>query len=419
MFKGILFFISICLLSSLLMIVISCERNSTQTTGAEPKWSTDFEAGAAADIHYRKDGSIGFSIPKDPGGSQYLWFYFKVFNCGKDPLEFVLENAVGAHQTGRRWNISRPVFSSDGRTWVHAEETSYFNAFGLASKLGIQPVFRFRSPIIADTLWVAYSYPYTSRDLKAFLEPIEDSQGVAISVLGKSEEGRDIAMVQITGDQLPEKNKKQSIWIVGREHPGETPSSYICEGIIGALLGSASGSLLRDAFDFAIIPMLNVDGVAHGYYYHNARGVNLARDWVEPKSSEARALRDALIKNIQKRGIRLLINLHSANDPKIGHFFLVIPWDNLKYEDAKFQKRLLQAADKRHPQLQGHSTTILRGRRGMTGNASALYRDFGLYSFYIESNYNRGADGSTVTSESLREAGAALVEALAEVLTSE
>lgn len=396
---------------------VSCENRPSHTAGAEPEWSTDFEAGAAVYLRYRKDGSIGFSIPEDPGGSQYLWFYFKVFNCGKDPLEFVLENAVGAHQTGRRWNITRPLFSADGRTWVHAEKTSYANAFGLASKLGLRPVFRFRSPIIADTLWVAYSYPYTSNDLKAFLETIKNSQGVAISVLGKSKEGRDIVRVQIAGDQLPDKEKKQSIWVVGREHPGETPVSYFCEGMIGALLHSAPGQQLRRVFDFTFVPMLNVDGVARGYYYHNAAGVNLSREWVEFKSTEARAVRNALTKDIQKRGARLLINLHSSNDPKKGHFFLVIPPDKLKRKDAEFQKRLLKASHKRHPQLQGRSTVSLYSLPGITGNA--LYRDFGLYSFYIESNYSRGVDGSTVTQESLREAGVALVETLAEVLMSE
>jgi hypothetical protein len=425
MIKKSLFFLTLTLVAFLSIVRIGSKNGGAQSGTAEPEYSVDFEGGRAANFSYRDDGTIKFSIPEGPGGGEYLWFYFKVSNCGQEPLEFMIENAHGAHQTGRRWNITRPVFSADGRIWVRAQESSYGNAFGpaskLASKLGLisPPVFRFLSPIIADTLWVAYSYPYTESHLNSFLETIEDSEDVATTILGKSEEGRDIVMVHITGDHLPDKNRKQSIWIVGREHPGETPSSYICEGMIGALLGSASGSLLRDAFDFAIIPMLNVDGVEHGYYYHNARGVNIARDWLEPRSSEMRALRDGLIKDIRKRGIRLLINLHSANDPGKGHFFLVIPRDNLKYEDAEFEKRLLQAADKRHPELQGRSTVNLRGRIGSTGNASVLYHDFGLYSFYIESNYSLGADDSTVTQKSLREVGGALIEALAEVLVSE
>ena len=417
MFKKSLHFSHILLFVSVAMMVASCKNRSVYTNTTKFEWSTDFEAGAAENLHCRKDGSIGFSIPKDPGGNEYLWFYFKVSSDSKKPLEFVLENAESAHQTGWRWKISRPLFSTDGRTWIRAKETSYKDVFGLASKLGRRPVFRFRSPITADTLWVAYSYPYTNSDLTAFLKTIENSQNVAISALGKSQEGREIVKVQIIEDQVLDKEKKPWIWFIGREHPGETPLSFVCEGIIGALLNSIVGDRLRENFDFTLIPMLNVDGVAHGYYYHNASGINLSTDWVEFKSGEVRVLRDALSADIQNRDVRLLINLHSANDPTKGHFFLIIPSDKLKDEDAKFQKRLLLAADKKHPQLQAHSTVHLRTMSGITGNA--LYRDFGLYNFYLESNYSAGADGSIVTPQSLREVGAALVEALSQALVPE
>ena len=392
---------------------------SATCAGEEPEalhWSADFEQGAASDVHLREDGAIGFSIPPDPGGDEYLWFCLYVVTEGRKGLEFVLENAAGAHQTGHRWNITRPVFSTDGRNWIRAAETSYAKDAGLARLFG-QPVFRFRSPLAADTLWVAYSYPYTLSDLQLFLNRIKDRPDVAISTLGKSEEGRDILKVEIEGRADSAAEPLRRIWIVGREHPGETPLSFVCEGMIQALLDHPAGRRMRDAYGFSIIPILNVDGVAHGYYYHNAQGVNLARDWADFRSAEVRLVRDALAQDAGGNALRLVINLHSSNDPDKGHFFLRMAEDKLRPADAEFQRAIFQAADKNHPQMQGCSPVTLYDLPGITGNA--LYRDFGVYCLYLESNYSRGADGTTVTPESLHDTGAALVQALAEVLRPE
>jgi len=380
------------------------------------EWSADFEQGRAANVHLRKDGAIGFSIPSEPGGDEYLWFFFRVAMKNQQRAEFVLENAAGAHQTGKRWKITKPFASTDGRNWIRTTGISYAKESGLGNLLS-PPVFRFQSPVSADTLWVAYFQPYTISDLESFLSGIEKYPGVVISILGRSEENRDIPLLRIANPEPAEGAEKQTIWVVCREHPGETPASFVCEGMIRALLDHPAGKRLRSAFSFAIVPMLNVDGVARGYYYHNARGVNLARDWVDFKSAEVRALRAALLENGRMDTPRLMLNLHSSNDPGKGHFFLIIPSDRLKPEDAEFQRTILEAGDRNHPQLQGHSTVKLLGLPGITGNA--LYRQYDLYSIYLESNYSRGADGSLVTVESLRAVGAALVQTLAEVLTPE
>ncbi|GAG69235.1 unnamed protein product [marine sediment metagenome] len=89
----------------------------------------------------------------------------------------------------------------------------------------------------------------------------------------------------------------------------------------------------------------------------------------------------------------------------------------LKPRDIEFQRAIFRIANTLHPQVQGHSPVMLWDLPSITG--IALYRHYGVYCLYLESNYNRGADGSTVTPESLRETGVALVQALAEILTPE
>lgn len=73
------------------------------------------------------------------------------------------------------------------------------------------------------------------------------------------------------------------VWVLGRQHPGETTSSYMVEGIINYLVSLYSGkgnkSELLDNFIFKIVPMLNVDGVIHGNTRAELTGVDPNRMW--------------------------------------------------------------------------------------------------------------------------------------------
>jgi murein tripeptide amidase MpaA len=71
---------------------------------------------------------------------------------------------------------------------------------------------------------------------------------------------------------------------MARQHPGETPGSFMAEGIMDFLTDpdNSEAEYLRNKFVFKIIPMLNPDGVIHGNYRCSLAGVDLNRKWDNP-----------------------------------------------------------------------------------------------------------------------------------------
>jgi len=77
---------------------------------------------------------------------------------------------------------------------------------------------------------------------------------------------------------------KPIVFLTSRVHPGETPASYVLNGILNFILNEKSdqAKILRDKFVFKVIPILNPDGVYRGYYRHDTKNQNLNRYYLEP-----------------------------------------------------------------------------------------------------------------------------------------
>jgi murein tripeptide amidase MpaA len=97
-------------------------------------------------------------------------------------------------------------------------------------------------------------------------------------------DGRDMNLVVIGN---PEAEKK--IWVIARQHPGETMAEWFVEGMLDALLDNAnpvSRKLLQRAV-FYVVPNMNPDGSVRGNLRTNAAGANLNREWMTPSASSA------------------------------------------------------------------------------------------------------------------------------------
>lgn len=57
------------------------------------------------------------------------------------------------------------------------------------------------------------------------------------------------------------------LFVTARVHPGETPASFVCQGLVDWLLGGDPQAVqLRGAATVVVVPMLNPDGVFLGNY---------------------------------------------------------------------------------------------------------------------------------------------------------
>lgn len=168
-----------------------------------------------------------------------------------------------------------------------------------------------------DTAYFAWTYPYSFEEslkkTQKLIKKFKDHPDIYIhrEVLYYSRENRPMEMVTFSGkakmtgeredlidglfpDHLgdqrlrPFKFDKPTIFLSSRVHPGETPASFVLNGIWNFLANETSiqSKVLRDKFVFKIVPMLNPDGVYRGYYRLDTFAQNLNRYYIDPTQAK-------------------------------------------------------------------------------------------------------------------------------------
>ena len=175
---------------------------------------------------------------------------------------FRLTNAANAAYTGG-WENYRVVASYDREDWFRVENTRYENG---------HLVWTHRPE--SDSVYYAYFAPYSMERHADLIADCLQHDGVSLDVLGQSIEGQDI-------DCLSVGSGEKTIWVIARQHPGESMAEWWMEGFLARLLDAedeAAQSLLKSAC-FRIVPNMNPDGSRHGNLRTNAAGANLNREW--------------------------------------------------------------------------------------------------------------------------------------------
>jgi murein tripeptide amidase MpaA len=262
-------------------------------SGMTIKISQHFDAGAIEVVRADSPDAIDLHIRKDSHADVLQWFYFRVQGARGQACTMRLLNASQAAFPGG-WVNYQAVASYDRETWFRVP-TSYD---GKVLTISHTPE--------RDSVYYAYFEPYSWERHLRLLGQVENIEGGRVVDLGSTLDGRDFN-VAVLGN--PDAAKK--IWVIARQHSGETMSEWFVEGMLDALADRSNPlarRLLQQAV-FYVVPNMNPDGSVRGNLRTNAAGANLNREWVNP--SMERSPEVYLVKNkMHETGCDLFLDVH-------------------------------------------------------------------------------------------------------------
>lgn len=268
------------------------------------KISTQFDGGAIIVNDLSNPEHVRLALRADNAADFKQWFYFRVQGMAYQPCTFHFENAhESAYPAG--WEGYQAVASYDRQNWFRVP-TQYENG-----ELVI------RHTPLANSIYYAYFEPYSYEQHLNLLGEAQGSGLCQIDDLGSTVQGRDINLLTI-GHQVQSDLK---IWLIARQHPGETMAEWFMEGFLARLLDhqDPTARALLDKATFYVVPNMNPDGTVLGNLRTNAAGKNLNRAWQNPSEQDSPEVYFVRQK-MHEIGVDLFLDIHG--DETIAYNFV-------------------------------------------------------------------------------------------------
>lgn len=340
--------------------------------------SAAFDSGNIQVLDASDPQAVRLAIRNDVRDEHKQWFHFRVAGARGINLRLCIENA-GQCSYPAGWEGYSACVSTDRETWRRVPTTYADGVLTIAHRPD------------ADLLWVAYFAPYSLERHADLLARCQASPLARVDRLGLTLDGRDLDRVRV-GSPGPGKRR---LWVIARQHPGETMAEWWMEGFLGRLLDPAdpvARRLLQGAV-FDIVPNMNPDGSARGHLRVNAAGANLNREWESPtaqRSPEVLAVRDAM----DQTGVDLCLDVHG--DEALPYNFIAgsegTPGRTPRIDDL--QARFLAAYMRSSPDFQtarGYPVSA-PGQANMTMCTSAIADRFDCLAMTLEMPFKDNAD---------------------------
>ena len=335
-----------------------------------PKISSNFDAGAISVIDSTDSQNIRLALRGDNAASFSQWFYFRLQGAAYQPCRIRIENA-GQSSYPEGWEDYQATASYDRSNWFRVP-TRYEDG-----------VLTIEHTPLAGSVYYAYFEPYSHEQHLNLLGDAQGSGLCQIDDLGSTAQGRDINLLTI-GHQAASDLK---IWIIARQHPGESMAEWFAEGLLSRLLDhqDPTARALLDCATFYIVPNMTPDGAALGNQRTNAAGTDLNREWQNPspeRSPEVYAVRQKM----HETGVDLFLDIHG--EEALPYVFAAGCEGNPSYDarlaalEAAFKTALRQAS----PDFQdehGYPKTA-PGQANLAIAKSYVGETFGCLSYTLE-----------------------------------
>ena len=261
--------------------------------------SCQFDSGAIEVLRTDDPGDIQLNIRKDNAADIAQWFHFRLQGASGIPVTLRFLNA-GQSAYPRGWEGYRVVASHDRQHWQRIE--TEFDGTVMTARLTPQ----------TNSVHLAYFEPYSWERHLDLMASSAASEHVQLERLGESLDGRDIDLLRITDAASPVPlADKRKVWLIARQHPGETMAEWFAEGLLERLLDvhDPVARVLLQRCVFHVVPNMNPDGSVRGNLRTNAVGANLNREWLEP--SMARSPEVFLVRRaMEQSGVDLFLDAH-------------------------------------------------------------------------------------------------------------
>jgi murein tripeptide amidase MpaA len=256
--------------------------------------SSQFDGGNIEIVECSEAGNIQLKIKNDHQSDFYQWFYFRASGIADLDCRYRIINAGDAAYVGG-WKDYQAVASYDREFWFRVE-TNYQDG-----ELVIQ------HNSTEDQIYFAYFAPYSMErhaDLIAFAQTGENCRA---ETLGETIDGQALDCL-IFGEPASD---KKSIWMIARQHPGETMAEWWMEGMVNRLLDEHD-PVVRSVLDKAVIyliPNMNPDGSRRGHLRTNAVGSNLNREWHAPTPEKSPEVL-CVLEKMKQTGLHFGLDVH-------------------------------------------------------------------------------------------------------------
>ncbi|GAB3375401.1 M14 family metallopeptidase [Massilia agri] len=258
------------------------------------KISSQFDAGAIEVVNATSANAIDLNIRKDSHADIIQWFYFRLQGAQGQACTIRFLNAgQAAYPAG--WEGYQAMASYDRINWFRVPTSYDGKVLTIEHTPGM------------DSVYYAYFEPYSWERHLELLDRAQMSEHVRMLDLGSTVDGRDLNMLVI-GEPSPEKKK---VWVIARQHPGETMAEWFVEGMLDALLDPAhpfGRQLLKESV-FYVVPNMNPDGSVRGNLRTNAAGANLNREWMNPTMERSPEV-FLVLKKMHETGVDLCLDVH-------------------------------------------------------------------------------------------------------------
>ncbi|MGF1689150.1 M14-type cytosolic carboxypeptidase [Photobacterium japonica] len=255
---------------------------------------SNFESGNIHVVLADSPDDIQLTIPADNQSDFAQWFHFRLESQPDISHHISLQNlSTSAYPEG--WKEYDVVASYDREEWfrIPAEFDGDTLTFTVIPEYG--------------SMYFAYFAPYPYDRHLDLLHQAQTHFHCRLETLGATLDNHDISLLTI-GEPA---DGKKNIWVIGRQHPGETMAEWFIEGLLQRLLDATDtvGRALLDNVVFHIVPNMNPDGSIRGHLRTNAIGVNLNREWQTPsleRSPEVYYVRERMLQT----GVDMFLDIH-------------------------------------------------------------------------------------------------------------